>query len=66
MKNNEAVGKTGLIELKEEATKLSSLIDEVNSAIPYADSKLKKQMLKTSMSLTDLIEILKLYDNEDK
>ncbi len=53
--------KTGIGELKEKTIDYYSLIKDVYIAIPYADSKLRKQLSETTLSLTELLETLKHY-----
>ena len=53
--------KTGIGELKEETKKVNDLISEIFFVVPNADIELRKNLMKSYSSLTDLLEILKKY-----
>lgn len=53
--------KTGIGELKEETKKVNNLISEISFVVPNADIELRKNLMKSYSSLTDLLEILKKY-----
>ena len=54
--------KNGIEELKEKTIDYIKLIDELQIAVPYADSELKSKLYKTSLSLNELLETLQKYN----
>lgn len=53
--------KTGIEELKEETKKVNDLISEIFFVVPNADIELRRHLMKSYSSLTDLLEVLKKY-----
>lgn len=53
--------RTGIGELKDKTTDYFSIIEELQLAVPYEDSRLKRQLLRMSISLTELLETLEDY-----
>lgn len=53
--------KTGISELKDKTVDYIKLIDELQIAVPYAESELKSKLYKTSLSVNDLLKELQNY-----
>lgn len=53
---------TGFINLKSKAEELSNFINDVYFTQPSADKKVKQQLMRTTQSLCDLLEVLEFYN----
>lgn len=54
--------RTGIEEFKNKTTDYFAFVDELQYAVPYEDSRLKKQLLRLSITLTDTLETLQDYE----
>lgn len=55
------VAKTGIAELREETEKLNVLICDVFFTAPIANNELRRELMRSYTSLSDLIEVLQNF-----
>lgn len=53
--------KTGIGELRDKTVDYIKLLDELQIAVPYAESELKSKLYKTSLSVNELLKELQNY-----